>query len=163
MRHRRLKRRRIAEEITRAVLDFNGPSEKLRFLWLRLWSYRDKLDRVAGKTQADWAQLFDYATERALRDQLSEAAAWNMLTIHAGVHGNPSLYVLHPPHRWSTEKQPKPALLPPKRSPASAVTRAGAAADDSEAGDAADRLLVEVLSKVPSDEVPDAPTQKSTI
>jgi hypothetical protein len=155
MRRRLPKRRRVADEITRAVLDFSGPSATLKLLWFQLWSYRDKFDQVAGKTQAFWAELFG-CTDRSLRDQLADAASWHMLTIHAGVRGNASLYVLHPPHLWSTEKQARRACLPPgKRSAAPAMAPAAAAeADSAVSGDA------------PGDSyetVPVTPPRKSTI
>ena len=122
MRRKRLKPRRVTADITRGVLTFKGPSNEVKMLWLHLWSYRDRLDRVSGVSQAQLTELVGCSSERTLRDRLADAHRWHMLSIHAGVHGNESLYVLHhPDHWWAVRQADRHAFLPHKRSAAAAA------------------------------------------
>jgi hypothetical protein len=159
MNRERLKRRPVDSDVTQAVLDASGPSNEVKMLWLKLWSYRDRLDRVRRVSQAELAELLDYP-QRTLRRHLADAHRWHMLSIHRGHHGGESWYVLNRPEHWGAAYEAnRRAFLPPKRSAPSALASGAAAADDMELGEAADELL----AAVPSEGVPNAETQKSTI
>jgi len=112
------KRRRVTADVTQAALDAKGPNADVKIFWLKLWSYRSKLDQIKDRSQAELAQLLGY-TERTFRRLIAQAAQWGMLSDHRGFHGGESLYNLQHPRHWSAVRRTGSwALKPPKRQPA---------------------------------------------
>jgi hypothetical protein len=118
MRRRLPKRRRVTADVTQVVLDFKGPSDEVKIFWLRLWSYRSRLDQIRDLLQAELADLFGY-TERTFRRLIAQAAQWGMLVHHRGFRSRESLYNLQYPRHWSAVRRTGSwALKPPRRRPA---------------------------------------------
>jgi len=112
----RLRPHGVPADVITGMLAAEGPGAELKLTWLWLWSRRSRhTNQIRGYSQADLAAKLGL-TERAFRDRVGECARYGMLAIHAGVHGNLSLYALRPPQAWHSTRQPGPvAHRPPRR------------------------------------------------
>jgi hypothetical protein len=111
---REIKRRPIQPAITEAVLTADGPGHVLKFFWLQLWSLRRSKNTVRRWKQSELAKLCRFK-ERYIRQLVSEAQAYHMLTIHRGHHGGESWYRLYEPRHWYAAPIARPAVSSPKR------------------------------------------------